>query len=186
MRSPLIAAALSLSVLATPAHADPVPLTTLLKEIKVALLKVQDSEDSDALPTLESVTLNAATTQKKDIGGTFKLLIIEFGKKRTSELTTNVSIKLVPPAKGSGSNVANPQMADMLADAILAAARDIKAAQTGAPALITSEVSAKIRFGISQDANGKVKLEFSPVSIGIDGATSAETAQEILVVYKRK
>lgn len=185
MRVPLSVALCGLLLASAPAHADPVPLETLLKEIKVALLRVQQSGDSDSLPALESVTLDAVTTQKRVTGGTFKLLIIEFGKKRTSELTTSVSIKLVPPDRNSGSNVANPQIADLLAEAILATARSIKAAQPGLPALTTGEVTAKIKFGLSQDANGSLKLEFAPVTAGIDGSTAAETSQEITVAFKK-
>lgn len=168
------------------AYADEVPVEKLLGELKNALVTVSESSDAEGLPPLKSAVLNLSTIQKKSAGGTFKLFIIEFGKKKSSELTSDISITLTPPPKGTGKGVATPQIADIIAEAILSSNRAVKAAQASSPPLILSELKSSVKFGLSQDGNGKLKIEFAPVTVGVDGSTAVSTSQQIVLTFAAK
>ncbi|WP_369059067.1 hypothetical protein ABOZ73_15740 [Caulobacter sp. 73W] len=176
-------AALGAACLGGSANAAPVALEDMLKEMKAALLKVEQSA-APGLPKLSSATLNATTVQKSNAGGSFKLFIVEFGAKRSEELTTAVSITLTPPRADAAASV-SPDISDALAAVILSAAKAVQEAKAGSPPLIASEVKASIKFGVSKDGAGKIKLEFIPViAPGIELGAAASTAQEIVVIYK--
>lgn len=167
-----------------PASAEDVPVEDLLVEMKRALLIVEESAEEDALPPLKTATLNVSTVQKKVTGGKINLLIISFGKKKTSELKTDLSIVLGPPPKGSGSEVSSPQISQLIADAILAAGRAIKEAEKGSPALVAKEVTAKVKFGVSKDSEGGLKIEFAPVTVEGSGSSNSGNVHEIVLTYK--
>ncbi len=179
----LFAAITSMAISGT-ASADDVPMDSLLKEVKSALLIVQNSPSAADLPKLQSVSIDLTTVQKKQADGTFKLFVVEFGGSKSGEVTTSVSMTLIPPPANASKSVGVLSIDKALANAILSAADAIHSAQKGAPPLTPSEVKASIKFAVSQDGTGKLNLVISPVTASLGGTLTSSSTQEIDVIYK--
>lgn len=179
---PLIGLGFAALTAATPAWAENVPLDLMLIEMKRALVLVSKDPSAAALPPLKSATLNASTVQTKDGGGSLKLLIVEIGGKKSSELTTSVSITLAPK-DNKDAPVGTMDVAQSLAEAILSAGKAVAAANKAPPALQVSEIEATIKFGVTSNGRGGLKFSFGPAEIGVEGAVTRESVQEIVVTY---
>ena len=176
------AAAFVMAVAPVSAHAEDVPLDTFLRDVKSALMTIKQDANSRALPPFTSATLNLSVTRKRDRGGKLKLFVLEFGKTRSSEVTSTVSIVLSPPP-GSATNVAPAPLGETLAAAVIDAARAINDAKAGSPPLVASEVTASIKFGVTSDGNGAISFNLGPAEISGSGSQSSGGTQEIVIQY---
>jgi hypothetical protein len=175
------------AVLAAPGSADaqPYPLADMIRETKVALLRVQEKAEAQNLPPLSSAVLELNTVQAVDASGSIKLLVIEIGGGPATEASTTVKLTLTPPAPGTGTDVAAgaPTLADGLAEAILAAARSLNEASKGKPPLIVSGLSVAVKFGIVRSANGGLALQFPPFEVRAGAKIKASEIQTVTVSY---
>lgn len=168
----------------SPAFSKDLTLKDLVREVKVALLKVQQSAENDKLPPLSSAVIELNTVQSSIGQGKFSVIIVEIGGSSSSEFTNTVKLTLVPPSSKASSDVASIQFADALAESILAGARGIAAAKTGSPPLNAKELEATIKFVIKRDGNGKLSISFPPFELGGGGSISRSSIQTIKVIYK--
>ena len=159
------------------------PLADMIREIKVALLRVQEKAEARNLPPLSSAVLDVNTIQEIGGEGSVKFLVVEVGGGPTTNSTTEVEITLVPPPPGSGTDVANLQFADRLADVILASAKSLAEAGQGKPPLNVSSVRVAVKFGLIRTANGGVSLEFPPFEFKAGAKIKASEIQTVTVTY---
>jgi hypothetical protein len=168
----------------SPAFSKDLTLEDLVREVKVALLKVQQSAENDKLPPLSSAEIELNTVQSKNGEGKLSVLIVEIGGTLSSEITNTIKLTLVPPSSKSSSDVASVQFADALAESILSGARGIAAAKIGSPPLNAKELEATIKFVIKRDGNGKLSISFPPFELSAGGGIKKSSIQSIKVIYK--
>lgn len=163
--------------------AEGLPLADMIRETKVALLRVQEKAEARNLPPLSSAILEFNTIQEVDADGSVKFLVVELGGGPTTESTSTVKITLRPPQPGAGTDVANIQLADRLAEGILAAAKSLAEAARGKPPLVVSAVEVGIKFAVKRSANGGLSLEFPPFDLKAGGGVKASEIQIVTVNY---
>ena len=111
-------------------------LTDLVREVKVALLKVAEAVEAQHLPKLDKAELEVNASIKTDGDGKVSLWVVELGASGNNEYASTVTLTLRPPPPGSSSNIAVVHLAGALSEAILAGARAIQAAGEGNPPLL--------------------------------------------------
>jgi len=165
------------------AKAQGLPLADLIRETKVALLRVQEKAEAQRLPPLKNATLEVNTTQEISGDGSVKFLVVELGAGPSVGSTSTVKITLEPPPPGAGINIANVQLADKLAEGILSAARSLAEAEQGQPPLIVSAVTVAIKFAVKRSASGGLALEFPPFKLNAKAGNQSSDIQVITVTY---
>ena len=178
-----VATAFSLAVAADVQAQQGMPLADMIRETKVALLKVQEKAEARNLPPLSAAVLELNTVQSVEANGSVNFLVVEFGGGPTSETASTVKIRLVPPSPGAGTDVASLQLADRLAEGILASARSLADAAKGKPPLIVSTVEVVVKFAIARAANGGLSLRFPPLEVKAGGKINASEIQTVTVTY---
>jgi hypothetical protein len=160
-------------------------LADLVREVKVALLKVAEAVEAQHLPKLDKAELEVNTSIKTEADGKVSLWVVELGTSGNNEYATTVTLTLTPPPPGSPSNIAVVHLADALSEAILAGARAIQAAGEGNPPLLADELVASVRFAIVRDGNGKFGVKFPPFEASAGASVGTAQVQTITVTYKR-
>lgn len=158
-----------------------------LKQVQLALARVQKDLSDDSIPPLESVTLTLSAEAKKDVGGKINLYIISFGHKIEKGRTQEIEITLKPPSPSARLQVAKgPGVSEQLEDAIVNAARGVQNARknTSVP-LETSQLKVTLNFVVKSDTSGGVKFEIAPVTVDLSGELADSTTQKIVVVYQK-
>jgi Trypsin-co-occurring domain 2 len=176
----------SLACSGASAETQGLPLADMIRETKVALLRVQEKAEARNLPPLSSAILELNTIQQVDASGSVKFLVIELGGGPATEAASTVKITLEPPAPGAGTDVANVQLADRLADVILASAASLAEAKKGKPPLKVTEVSVAVKFGLVRSANGGLSLAFPPFELKAGATIKASEIQTVTVSYADK
>jgi Trypsin-co-occurring domain 2 len=97
----------------------------LVREVKIALLKVAEAVEAQDLPKLDKAELEVNTSIKTDGDGKVALWVVELGASGKNEYASTVTLTLRPPPPGSPSNIGVVHLADALSEAILAGARAI-------------------------------------------------------------
>jgi hypothetical protein len=182
----LLAAALVSAASSSARAAEGLPLADMIRETKVALLRVQDAAEARNLPPLANAVLELSTIQEVDASGSLKLVVVEIGGGPATEATSSISVTLVPPPAGSPSDIASVRLADQLAQSILSAARALAEAKAGNPPLIAGEVKASIKFALVRAANGGLSLTFPPFEVSAGAKVKASEIQTITVTYATK
>ncbi len=100
-----------------------VQIETILKEVQLGLSKVQATLVEESLPPLASVQLTLKTVVKHEGGPVFKFLVFSFGKKWEKERAQSLTLTLKPPKPATSEVSSKRTVADMLAGAIVSAAR---------------------------------------------------------------
>jgi Trypsin-co-occurring domain 2 len=159
------------------------PLVDMIREMKVALLRVQEKAEARNLPPLSSAVLEINTIQEIDANGSIKFLVVALGGGPTTEATSTIKITLIPPRPGVGTDVANIQLADRLAEVILASAKSLAEAKQGKPPLIVSAVTVAVKFAIVRSANGGLSLQFPPFELKAGAKIKASEIQTVTVTY---
>jgi hypothetical protein len=167
-------------------YAKEVTLERLVGEVKVALLKVEQQKVGTDLPDLEKVELELNTVQKKVGVGKISLFIVKVGAKISTELTNRIKLTLKPPEPESSSDVSAHELADALADSILAGARAIAVAKLGSPPLRAEELTAEVKFAVDSSGGGQLSIVFPPFTIEGGAEVSASNIQSIIVTYRYK
>lgn len=178
-----IAAAAMAAQSAAAQDSSGLPLAEMIRETKIALLRVQEKAEARNLPPLSSAILEVNTVQQVDANGSVKFLVIELGGGPATEAATTVKLTLVPPSPGAGSDVAKVQLADRLAEVILASVQSIAEAHKGKPPLIASAVEVAVKFGVVRSANGGLAIQFPPFELKAGGKIKASEIQTVTVTY---
>jgi hypothetical protein len=182
----LLAAIIAIAGCSTAARAQDgsgLPLTDMIRETKVALLKVQEKAEARNLPPLSTAVLELNTVQEIEGNGSVKFVVIELGGGPATESASTFKLTLVPPPPGSGSDVAAVELADRLAEGILSAARSLVAARQGKPPLLVSELVVSVKFGLARSGAGGLALQFPPFELKAGGKIKASEIQTITVTY---
>ena len=166
------------------ASAKELPVADLVREVKVALTEVQDEADASKLPALASVELTIKAAQSTGAGGKVSLFAVVFGANVTSEATSTVYLKLVPPEPGSAADISAVSLSEQLVPLILAGAKGVAAAGQGQPKLEAAELSATIEFAIKADGSGGFKLVFPPFEVSAEGGVKSSQIHVVKVSYK--
>jgi hypothetical protein len=169
---------------AEPTCANQMTLEDLIREVKVALLKVQQDDESRSLPKLETAVLELNTVQVMKANGKVSFYVVEIGGDVSSQITHTVTLTLTPPSAKASSDVASTRLAEALAESILAGAKAIVAAKKGSPPLHARELKVAIKFALIREGGGGLKVSFPPFAIGAGGSISASAIQSITVTYK--
>jgi hypothetical protein len=160
-------------------------LTDLVREVKVALLQVEEAAERQDLPKLESAVLEVKTSLKLEGDGKISMWVVELGGGQNNEYASTVTLTLKPPPPGSSSNIAAVHLADALREAIISGARAIKAAGQGNPPLVADKLEASVHFAVERDASGKVSIKFPPFEASGGGGVKSGAVQTISVTYKK-
>jgi Trypsin-co-occurring domain 2 len=75
------------------------------------------------------------------------------------------------------------QLADRLAEGILASARSLAEASGGKPPLIASAVTVAVKFGLVRSASGGLAVQFPPFELKAGGKINASEIQTVTVTY---
>lgn len=159
------------------------PLVDMIRETKVALLRVQEKAEARNLPPLSEAVLELNTVQQVDASGSVKFFVIELGGGPATEASSTVKLTLTPPPPGSGSDVASVQFADRLAEGILSSARALAEASAGKPPLMVSSAVVSVRFGLTRSANGGLSVQFPPFELKGGGKINSSDIQTVTVTY---
>jgi hypothetical protein len=178
-----LALAAALSPLAGAQEPGGLLLADLIRETKVALLRVQEAAEAQNLPALQDAVLEAQTAMAQDASGRVRLFVVEVGGGVATEATNMVRLKLVPPPPGSRVDVSAVELSDALAALILSAARSLDEAARGEPPLVATEVSATLRFAISRSGQGSIGLQWPGIEVGGGGSIRASELQTVVVTY---
>ena len=158
-----------------------VTLEELLKEVKAALAVAErDAEQRNLLP-LKSVELKIQTAVSKEQGGTFKLLVLKLGSKKTLSQTQTLKLTLTPP----GPSKEKGGIATGLSRVILSASEAVKTAQASDLGYEPQQVVAEYSFGIKGDRSGSFSLEVLPMSLEVGGASTLQATQTITVTFEK-
>lgn len=158
-------------------------LADLIRETKIALLRVQEAAEAQRLPALKEATLEVQTAVAQDASGRLRLFVVEIGGGVATEATSTVRIRLVPPPPGSKVDVGPVEISDALTELILSAARALDEAATGQPPLEASEVQATLRFAINRTGRGSIGLQWPGIELGGGGSIKASELQTVVVTY---
>jgi NTP-dependent ternary system trypsin peptidase co-occuring protein len=181
----MVVFAVSIGVFCPAANAEErgFPLADMIRETKVALLRVQEKGEARNLPPLSSAVLELNTIQEVDAKGSVKFLVVEVGGGPATEATSTVKITLRPPSQGARNEVTTDQLADRLAEGILASARSLSEAALGQPALQVSAVTVAMKFAVTRSVNGGLSVEFPPFQLSAGGGVKASEIQVVTVTY---
>jgi hypothetical protein len=161
-------------------------LEDLVREVKLALLKVQQKIENNSLPPLETVKLEVNTVQSMIGDGKISFLIVELGSKTSKKVTNSVKLTLRPPPSDSSADVSASGISGALAESILAGARAVAIAKKGSPPLHAQELEATVKFAIEREGNGKLSIRFPPFEMGAGGSIAESAIQSITATYKYK
>jgi hypothetical protein len=131
------------------ANDGPLSLSDLVREVKVALLQVNEAAESQNLPKLDTAVLEAKTSMKYGVDGKINLWVVEAGGGKSNEYASTVTLTLKPPPPGSPSNIASISLAPALKEAILSGARAIYEAGQGNPKLLADKLEASVHFTVA-------------------------------------
>lgn len=174
------------SVAGPTALAADYPLSALARQLKVALLKVEQSAAIKSLPPMESATLTAQTAVVREADGKISLYVVTLGSGMKSQATTTAVLTVKPPPATSGSEVSEVEIAEALADTIVSAREAIEIAKEGPPPLEVDRLVVNVKFALTDDGSGELRVAFPPFSVELSGAVSSSEVHEIEVRYADK
>lgn len=180
------ALAFSLSGQTVWADQNDLSLADLVRDVKVALLQVNDAAERQNLPGLDNVVLQANTVMKVEGDGKINLWVVEIGGGKSNEFASTVTLTLKPPPPGSAANIGTVHFSDALKEAILSGARAIGEAKKGDPPLIPAKLEASVHFAIQRDAKGGVSVKFPPFEASAGVSVTGSEVQTITVTYQNK
>lgn len=145
--------------------------------IREALVQSQ-SVKVDGFPALSGAKLELNTVVTKTAGGKIKFLIFSFGKTKSTESSSTVTVELSAP-KPSGvvsSTVDTSKITKALALAIIEAKQSFVAAAKIDPRLTQSKVTLAFKFQVkTSTSGGAVLTDILPV--GLEGSGDISKAQ---------
>lgn len=159
-------------------------LENILQEVQRALIKVQNEAETGSLPPLDNVSLNLSAELASDLDGKISLYIVSFGAGISKTSTQSIRIELTPPKPRTKSPVSS-SFGESLSEAILGAAKAVKATQEEEPVLELRELEALLKFVIKKDGQGGVKFAIAPITLDLGGKIQTSETQEIKVTFKQ-
>ena len=162
---------------------DELTVSALVRQVKSALLTVQQSASASTLPPLKQAILRIRTGFTVAGDGEIHIFVISFGARAKNYYSSEIEIVLTPPSKDSSSNVSIDSLGDSLAKAIIAAANAIEKAQKGDPPLILKTLDARVAFTVERSGRGGFQINFPPFSGRGGSEISSSQVHSIEVIY---
>lgn len=165
---------------------EPFPLDVMLEEVQAALVRVNDLTAEDELPRLKSVELSLQTSIAKDASGRFAFFVISLGGQTAETSVQSLTVVLSPPPPGTSAPVGRADLAETLAEAIVAAARGLKPALKRDPPLALEQLVAELRFAVDTSGSAGIKAELVPITVDVGAKISSTQIQTIKVTFAEK
>ena len=167
------------------ALASELSLSSMIREIQIALRDSQKVIKASQMPALSSVELEMKVVQTDVGGGKISFFIVEVGGSQSTAFTSVVKITLTPPSADASSDVAATDIIGRaLKDAVIAAAAAIKVAKRGNPPLDASRLEITLSFAVVSDGSGGFKLVFPPFEASLEGKISQSNIQTMKVTFE--
>ena len=184
MRKTLILAVALLSIGTAYGQDDDVTVSEVLQLVKNTIARVQS--DADALGNLPNdlrVRVNLKAEFQREQDGVVNLIIVRFGKAVRSEFVHTLSIELGSlPLRFEFDR--NLRVSDVLADAIISAAKAVNEANFADQNLGLNRLSAAIRFGINSESQGAWGIEVLGLMAEGGRVVSQSEVQEIIIEFR--
>ena len=166
--------------------AQAVLIDQLLNQVQMGLAKAQKDLSDEAMPTLQSVTLDLKVEAARDAGAKLNLYIISFGRKVEKDGSQEIELTLKPPSSNMALSIgAGPSVADELVSAIVAAARGVHNARKNKNVpLVTSSLKVVLSFVVKQETSGGVKFTIAPVTADLSGTLTDTSVQKMTVTFE--
>jgi hypothetical protein len=162
-----------------------VPISTVLDQIKEALVLVQKDLANKKLPPLASIDLTLKTVAEKDVGGTLKLFILTLGAKREKDQTQTVTIHLNPPSASNPKNIAASPLTLDLEHTIVSAAEGAQQSEDSGFPLIFSGLTVELEVTIKMSGTAGAKIPvILPITPELTGQVSKNATQTIKIVFQ--
>jgi hypothetical protein len=155
------------------AQVKSLPIDELLSDLQKVLIQVRDASVTDGLPALASIRLTLRATLNKEANGSLKFHILEANAKDTDENTQELRLQLEPPRDSDQAPI-NASLAP-LADAIIDAAKSVKAAESRAPPLHLTTLEASVEFTVEKEASGSIAF--------FGGKAGNRNTQQIILTF---
>ena len=162
-----------------------IDLDGLLTELQRTLVRVRDVLADEHLPPFTSAILKVNATAKRTHSGEISLFVAQMNSDLEEGSVLEVELELKPPRPSDSVPVS--AASDVLAEAIIRAARTIDLAQHGDPPLRPRQLTAAVSFLVSSTHEGG--LDVSLDLLGLDLGTEARLAnytrriQQIALVF---
>jgi len=156
---------------------DGAEMDAVVGAIREALAQSQ-SVKVENFPSLSGAKLELNTVVTKQAGGKIKFLIFSFGKTKSTESASTVTVELSAP-KASGtpsSTIDTSKITRALALAIIEAKQSFVAAAKIDPRLTQSRVTLAFKFHVKTSTNAGVTLT-DILPVGLEGSGDITKAQ---------
>ena len=156
---------------------DGAEMEAVVAAIREALAQSQTVK-FDGFPSLSGAKLELNTVVTKQAGGKIKFLIFSFGKTKSTESSSTVTVELSAP-KPSGavsSAVDTSKITKALAQAIVEAKQSFVAAAKIDPRLTQSKVTLAFKFQVKSSTNGGITVT-DIIPVGLEGSGEITKAQ---------
>ncbi|WP_396589888.1 trypco2 family protein [Allomuricauda sp. R78024] len=158
-------------------------LKKVVKEIQVALSEAEREIDSKNLPDFKSATVQFEGVETREYGGSVKLFIFTFGKKKTRESSSKVTVKLKNNPDGAATSAEKASLGDKLKKMIVESAYSATATSDGSFKLVADELTVELKFTIEKSKEGSGELEISPVTISGNGKLKNKYVHTVTILY---
>jgi hypothetical protein len=155
---------------------DGAEMEAVVAAIREALQQSQNVKIAD-FPVLSGVKLELNTVVTKTTGGKIKFLIFSFGKTKSTESSSTVTVELTAPKpQGATSSVDPTKLTKALAQAIVEAKQSFVAAAKIDPRLTQSKVTLAFKFQVKTQTSGSVTIT-DIIPVGLEGSGDLSKAQ---------
>jgi hypothetical protein len=161
-----------------------IQLEQIIKEIKLAIMRLEDTDESEPLPDLDSATVELKTQLTRAGDGNFKLFIAAIGGKVEESETQTMMVTLRPPPGKIRGGVESSEISENLAGAILSIARGVARVQSEKPDLELSELTASVKFVVTDAVKGSGGFAIVPVTIELGDKFSKSVTHSITLHFK--
>ncbi len=169
---------------------DTADLPSVIASVQAAMQCYQDhrGNGSNALPKLNSVSIDFKTTTGTVGGLSFSIFIIKIGGSVEKDTVSDLTLTYTAPAPSAPPRNVNfkatppQQLSDALANQIFAAA---KAAQLSHSVLglPLNKISITVQFGIKIDGNASLSIPVELVTLGPNADRNRATTQSVTLTF---
>ena len=161
--------------------AERVSVDQLLTSVAKTLVRVRDKGEDAELPPLKAVTLVLRTAVMEEADGKISLVVVDLGGSKSQETTQELKLELGPPQSADEFPVSAAP--DLLADAIVEAARSAKRAQTRKPPLHLRKLTATLQFVVKAEGGGGINFTLLPVTVSLGGKITQDNTQSVVIEF---
>ena len=165
-----------------------VDITTVVNQVKSALVSTQKALVEEDMPGLASVEITLSLVKTDETSAEAKFLVLSGGPTRASSKAQKIAITLKPPAKDAKEDVSGADLRQALVDAIVAAGRTSsaarRAASTGEPKLVLTSVATSVKFSVTDTDDVGVGIEIGGLKLGVEHSSVVGDSHEIEFTFE--